>query len=90
MKRTPAALVLISPHHLRQALFLVLALLLTLVAGQLHHAWQAHQVDSQLATQVVRIHESRAVHLPTAPVMRSRALPAASAQETAPVERWVF
>jgi|GEM_PF-5587894 len=90
MKRNHAALVLISPHLLRQALFLALALLLTLVAGQLHHAWQMKQVDSQLAIQAVRIHESRAVHLPTAPVMRSQALPAAGAQETAPVERWVF
>ncbi|MDU9393440.1 hypothetical protein ACIP1T_24300 [Pseudomonas japonica] len=90
MKRTPAALVLISPHHLRQALFLLLALLLTLVAGQLHHAWQARQVDSQLAVQVVRIHESRALPLQTAPVMGSRALPAASVDTTAPRERWVF
>jgi hypothetical protein len=92
MKRTPAALVLISPHHLRQALFLVLALLLTLVAGQLHYAWQASKVESQLAVQVVRIHESRAAPLQTAPMMRSQALPAASVDTTttASSQRWVF
>ncbi len=90
MNRTPAALVLISPSHLRQLLFLSLALLLTLVAGQLYHAWQVKQVNSQLATQIVRIHESRAVPLQTAPMQRSQALPAASADAIAPQERWVF
>lgn len=92
MKRTSAALVLISPHHLRQALFLVLALLLTLVAGQVFHAWQASKVESQLAVQVVRIHESRAAPLQTAPIMRSQVLPAASVDDStqAPTQRWVF
>ncbi|WP_110969926.1 hypothetical protein [Pseudomonas huaxiensis] len=90
MNRTPAALVLISPLHLRQLLFLSLALLMTLIAGQLYNAWQVKQVDSQLAAQVVRLHESRAVPLQTAPLMRSKALPAATAAAHVPQERWVF
>lgn len=92
MKSHHAALVLISPHAMRQALFLVLALLSTLIAGQLYQAWQTSKVERQLAIQVVRIHESRAVPLQTAPMMRSHALPAASVESTtaASSQRWVF
>lgn len=94
MKRTPAALVLNKTHHLHQVLFLALALLLTLVASQLYNTWEVKQTHNRLADQIVRIHESRAqfqaVPLQTAPLMRSRALPAATSQAVAPSERWVF
>ena len=94
MKSVTAALVHISPLHLRQMLFLGMALLLTLLVSQVVHLWQARQADNQLAAQIVRIHESRAVSmaapLQTAPLMRSSALPAATADAVAPQERWVF
>jgi len=94
MKRTPAALVLITPHHVHQLLFVALALLITLIAGQLYNTWQIKQTESRLAAQIVRIHESRAqiqaAPLQTAPLMRSQALPAATTQAVAPSERWVF
>ncbi len=94
MKPVTAALVHISPVHLRQVLFLGMALLLTLLASQVYHLWQVKQADSQLATQISRIHQSRvtnmAAPLQTAPVMRSRALPAASVDTAAVQERWVF
>lgn len=94
MKRTPAAPVLVTPHELHQLLFLALALLMTLVIGQFYNAWQNQQTEARLAAQIVRIHESRAqvqaAPLQTAPLMRSKALPAATTQAVAPGERWVF
>lgn len=94
MKPVTAALMHLSPLHLRQLLFLGMALLLTLLASQVIHLWKARQADNQLAAQIVRIHESRAVNmaapLQAAPLMRSKALPAATADAIAPQERWVF
>lgn len=94
MKRTPAALVLITPQHLNQLLFVALALLITLVAGQLYNTWQIKQTEGRLAAQIVRIHESRAqtqaAPLQAAPLMRSQALPAATTEAAPPSQRWVF
>lgn len=102
MNRHPAALVQISPLHLRQVLFLSLALMLTLVAGQLHHAWQTAQVEQRMSAQaqeLAQFHASRAVaqaqNLASAhslPVATSSTPSVKSNAEfaTPRAERWVF
>lgn len=97
MNPLTAALVQISPLHVRQLLFLCLALLLTLVAGQMYSIWQSNQIANQLsaqATQVARIQATRAsmmLEARTAP--RSQAMDtvdAATVETVVPRERWVF
>lgn len=99
MNRVPATAATIAQSiqpHLRQFLFLSLALLLTLVAGQLYHAWQdsAHQQRvSQQAEQLASWHAARGAQL-----LRTHdtdiahsAAPLITTDEPAPrVERWVF
>lgn len=97
MNPLTAALVQISPLYVRQLLFLCLALLLTLVAGQMYSIWQSNQIANQLsaqATQVARIQATRAsmmLEARTAP--RSQAMDtvdAATVETVVPRERWVF
>lgn len=91
----PAARVQISPLFLRQALFLSLALLLTLAAGQLYHAWQSAQIERQVyAAQLARLqaHHAAAQLLPAHTVQRSQPATVSTAEFAAPQaqQRWVF
>lgn len=97
MNPLTAALVQISPLHVRQLLFLCLALLLTLVAGQMYSIWQSNQIANQLsaqATQVARIQATRAsmmLEARTAPRSQSMdTVDAATVETVVPRERWVF
>ncbi|MBV6290293.1 hypothetical protein [Pseudomonas aegrilactucae] len=94
MNPLTAALVQISPLHVRQLLFLCLALLLTLVAGQLYSIWQSKQIADQLsaqATQVAHIQATRASMLLQArTALRSQPANAATVETVVPRERWVF
>lgn len=97
MNPLTAALVQISPLHVRQLLFLCLALLLTLVAGQFYSIWQSNQIASQLsaqATQVARIQATRASMLEARTAPRSQSVDTVDAATTVetvvPPERWVF
>ena len=97
MNPLTAALVQISPLHVRQLLFLFLALLLTLVAGQFYSIWQSNQIANQLsaqATQVARIQATRAsmmLESRTAPRSQSMdTVDAATVETVVPRERWVF
>jgi hypothetical protein len=90
MIRQIATLAQISPLQVRQGLFFSLALLLTLIAGQLHHSWQLVQDARAVATQAALVIRT--------PMPAQRALmqsqPAAvgsvSAEARAPRDRWVF
>lgn len=97
MNPLTAALVQISPLHVRQLLFLCLALLLTLVAGQMYSIWQSNQIANQLsaqATQVARIQATRAsMMLEARNAPRSQSMDtvdAATVETVVPRERWVF
>lgn len=95
MNRPSAATLQFSSLHLRQALFLSLAVLLTLVGGQLHQAWKNAQIDSQLAAhaaQVSHLHAQRAAQMTTTRnVGGLQAAPVTTTEFVAPHEqRWVF
>ena len=55
MNLLTAALVQISPLHVRQLLFLCLAALLTLVAGQMYSIWQSKQIANQMSVQAYHV-----------------------------------
>lgn len=89
MNRHPATLVQISPFQLRQGLFFSLALLLTLVAGQLYHNWQVVQDARAFSARTALVVKAQ---VPAATIlMQARpAAAAASVETTTPRERWVF
>ncbi|MFK0085678.1 hypothetical protein ACIQUS_00130 [Pseudomonas sp. NPDC090755] len=90
MSHHTATFVQISELRLCQGLFFSLPVLLTLVAGQLHHAWQ----DAQ-DTRVVPARSALVVRAPTpgaTVLMRTRPTAAITVTIEAPLprERWVF
>ncbi|MFK8331995.1 hypothetical protein M2D63_018495 [Pseudomonas sp. BJa5] len=90
MSRHIATFVQISQLALRQGLFFSLALLLTLVAGQLHHTWQVAHDARAVPTRSVLVVK---VPVPTASVlMQTRPMATTTVTIEAPVprERWVF
>lgn len=90
MSRHIATFVQISELRLRQGLFFSLALLLTLVAGQLHHAWQvAHEARAVPARSALVV---RAPTPGATVLMRTRPMAAITVTIEAPLprERWVF
>ncbi|WP_422422587.1 hypothetical protein [Pseudomonas sp. GZD-222] len=90
MNRHPATLVQISPLQLRQGLFFSLALLLTLIAGQLHHNWQVVQDAQKVAARATLVVKAP---LPT-PTKLMHFGPAAAStalvNTATPRDRWVF
>ncbi|MEG0860314.1 MAG: hypothetical protein RSD81_21665 [Pseudomonas sp.] len=90
MNRHPATLVQVSPLQVRQALFFSLALLLTLIVGQLYHHWQVVQ-DVQKVTVRATLVVKAPIPTPTK-LMQSRPAVAstAAADTTTPRDRWVF
>ncbi|MDN7140906.1 hypothetical protein KC131_09610 [Pseudomonas sp. JQ170] len=90
MNRHPATLVQISPLQLRQGLFFSLALLLTLIAGQLYHNWQVAQdaraIPARAALMVKAPTPASAVLTQAAPAAAN----AATVETRTPRERWVF
>ncbi|PWB31581.1 hypothetical protein DCO48_16340 [Pseudomonas sp. SDI] len=91
MNRPSAATLQISSLHLRQALFLSLAVLLTLVGGQLHQAWKNAQIDSQLAAQAVQVSQLHAQVSTARNVGGVQAAPVTTTEFVATHEqRWVF
>ena len=80
---------------LRQFLFLSLALMLTLVAGQAYHSWQTARLAEQVAAHtalLVHIQASRANTLVRAaePVSAQEHATPATLESVVPQERWVF
>ncbi|MDR0210314.1 MAG: hypothetical protein LBJ33_14250 [Pseudomonas putida] len=78
----------------RQCLFLGLALLLTLAAGQFYYSWQTARLAEQVAAQTALLTQIQASHANTL-VKATAPLPAAKASPTnldsvIPEERWVF
>ncbi|MDD2092775.1 hypothetical protein NP522_21560 [Pseudomonas guariconensis] len=78
----------------RQCLFLGLALLLTLAAGQFYYSWQTARLAEQVAAQtalLTQIQASRANTLvkATAPLPAAKASPA-HLDTVVHEERWVF
>lgn len=78
----------------RQCLFLGLALLLTLAAGQFYYSWQTARLAEQVAAQtalLTQIQASRANTLvkATAPLPAAKASPA-HLDTVVREERWVF
>lgn len=90
MIRLPATLAQVSPLQLRQGLFFSLALLLTLIAGQLYHHWQHAQVVRDVSERAVLL--SKASESAPRVVMQSRpaAVSGASDESTSVQKRWVF
>lgn len=92
MKRQPAAQVHCAQLHLRQFLFLSLALLLTLAAGQLHHNWKSAQAEQLLSAQMRHLERSPALR--GAQLLRATdfapVVPMATESPAPRTERWVF
>ncbi|AVD80678.1 hypothetical protein C4Q28_00175 [Pseudomonas sp. SWI6] len=79
---------------IRQALFLALALLLTLAAGLFHYSWQTARLSEQVAAQtalIMQIHSTRANTLVKAadPLPSAKTSPA-TLENVVPQDRWVF
>lgn len=90
MNRYPATVVQVSPLLVSQALFFSLALLLTLIAGQLYHNWQVvHDVQKVAARTTLLVKAP----IPT-PTKLMQSLPVvtgtAAVDTTTPRDRWVF
>ena len=95
MSRQRAAQLRISPLHIQQGLFAVLALLITLIAGQQYVLWeQAQQPEAPHVSfqQPVQTHFSAAGNtLADSAPMRMMDVDQVQAPEDAPKqERWVF
>lgn len=93
MNLLTAALVQISPLHVRQLLFLCLATLLTLVAGQMYSIWQSKQIANQMSVQayhVAHVQATRASMLEARTAPRTHSVDAATVETVVPQERWVF
>ncbi|CAI8955764.1 MULTISPECIES: hypothetical protein [unclassified Pseudomonas] len=94
MNRYPATLMQVSSLQLRQSLFFSLALLLTLIAGQLYNSWETARSAEQLAAQaamVAQVQAQRSVApLQARVALSSPATTAAVVDTAAPRDRWVF
>ncbi|RRV09184.1 hypothetical protein EGJ27_05275 [Pseudomonas sp. v388] len=84
----------ISPLHIQQGLFLLLALLVTLIAIQQFQRW-TQASDAALVKQQI-IHSSVSYRAVSAPMVHSNAQSIrpvdglVSVSEAAPQEKWVF
>ncbi|MHC8303522.1 hypothetical protein [Pseudomonas sp. PB3P13] len=95
MNRQRAAQLRISPLHIQQGLFAVLALLITLIAGQQYQRWEQSQ---QQEAPRVSIHYPMQTHFSAVSstaaesgVMRMMDVDQAQAVDDMPQqERWVF
>lgn len=95
MSRQRAAQLRISPLHLQQGLFAVLALLITLIAGQQFHRWEQNQ---QQEAPRLSIQHPTQTHFSAAssnqadsPPMRMMDVDQAQPADEMPrQERWVF
>lgn len=94
MNRQTATLVQVSSLQLRQGLFFSLALLLTLIAGQLYNSWETARSTQQLAAQaalVAQVQAQRSVAPLQARVALSNPVTTPAVVDTAaPRDRWVF
>ncbi|CAM3801190.1 hypothetical protein D3C76_914940 [compost metagenome] len=94
MNRYPATLVQVSSLQLRQGLFFSLALLLTLIAGQLYNSWETAHSAEQLAAQaalVAQVQAQRSIAPLQARVALSTPVTTpAVVDNAAPRDRWVF
>ncbi|MFJ2550070.1 hypothetical protein ACIOVF_26895 [Pseudomonas sp. NPDC087612] len=94
MNRQTATLVQVSSLQLRQGLFFSLALLLTLIAGQLYNSWETARSAEQLAAQaalVAQVQAQRPVAALQARVALSTPVTTPAVVDTAaPRDRWVF
>lgn len=90
MIRHPATLAQVSPLQLRQGLILSLALLLTLIAGQLFHNWQHTQAVREVSERAALL--GKASHSAPRAVMQQRpaAVSSTSDEVTTAQQRWVF
>jgi len=80
---------------LRQIMFLGMALLITLAAGQFYYSWQTAKLTEQVAVQTARLVQIKAMHASNQQLQAARPLPASDTEpavvETVePQERWVF
>jgi len=90
MNRYPATQMQISPLQLRQGLFFSLALLLTLIAGQLYHNWQSAQNDREVSVRVAHMFKVPAATPTTLMQLRPAAVNTAPTEDTPVRDRWVF
>ncbi|KJK06876.1 MULTISPECIES: hypothetical protein [Pseudomonas] len=90
MNRHTATLVQISPLQMRQGLFFSLALLLTLIAGQLHHSWQVAEEAREVVFRAESLVKAPAPALTTLMQSRPAATNAAQVDGNTPRDRWVF
>lgn len=95
MSRQRAAQLRISPLHIQQGLFAVLALLITLIAGQQYLRWeQARQPEAPRVSfqQPVQTHFSAAgsTSADSAPMRMMDVDQVQTADDVRPQERWVF
>lgn len=83
---------------LRQLLFLAMAVLLTLAAGQFYYSWQTARLAEQVAAQTALLTHMKASHASTLgnsfvraaePVAQADSAPAVL-EHVEPQERWVF
>jgi hypothetical protein len=95
MNRQRATHLHLSPLHIQQGLFAVLALLITLIAGQQFQAWQLSQqpqaplvsIDHPTQTHFSAVSSRQADSTPMRMMDVDQALPMG---ETRHQERWVF
>ncbi|MHC6223264.1 hypothetical protein ACYU03_00485 [Pseudomonas sp. X10] len=93
MNRNPVTRVQTATLPLRQVLFLSLALMLTLMAGQLYHSWQTARLAQQVAAQtalLTQIQATRASVLQAADRLPPSDAAPATVNSVVPQERWVF
>ncbi|MFQ6576248.1 hypothetical protein [Pseudomonas sp. UM16] len=89
MNRHTATLVQISPLQMRQGLFLSLALLLTLIAGQLYHSWHVEEETREVVIRAESMLKAPAPAFTT--LTRHAASNTAQADgNTHKNDRWVF
>lgn len=94
MNRQTATLAQVSSLQLRQGLFFSLALLQTLIAGQLYNSWENARSAEQLVAQaalVAQVQAQRSVAPLQARVALSTPVATPAVVDTAaPRDRWVF
>ncbi|QBF24515.1 hypothetical protein EXN22_01990 [Pseudomonas tructae] len=91
MNRQSATPVQVSSLPQRQALLFSLALLLTLIAGQLYSSWEAARSADQLAAQVAQVQALRSVAPLPARILQATSVTAPAVVGAAvPRDRWVF
>ncbi|MDD1015554.1 hypothetical protein [Pseudomonas rubra] len=94
MNRKSATLMQVTSLQLRQGLFFSMALLLTLIAGQLYSSWEAARSADLLAAQaaqVAQVQVQRSVApLPVRVLQATPVTTPAVVDAAAPRDRWVF